>query len=200
MSAPKDCRSVENELALFVGGELGPHARADVEQHLVGCPVCTRAVERFEASRAALRAGLARPESLAPDLWQGIRARLVQSGTIRSEPALPVQESPVAPLRRMPRWIPISVAAAALFALGLWLLQRGDAEALVVPGGSNLVVTAPQPKPLQVQPVGLRRLAPGESALSDSATTIDELQEEARLRAALQPGGAQAASQHRGIH
>jgi len=199
MSEPKDCRSVENELALFVGGELGPRARADVEQHLVGCPVCTRAVERFVASRAALRAGFARSESLAPDLWQGIRVRLVQSGTIRPEPALPVQEAPVAPLRRLPRWIPIGIAAAALFALGLWMLQRDDAVAPVDRGGSNLVAGTPN-KTIEVQPVGLRRLAAGESALSSSATTIDELQEEARLRAALQPGGAQAASQRRGIH
>jgi hypothetical protein len=98
----------------------------------------------------------------------------------------------------MPRWIPISVAAAVLVALGLWKLQSDDPSVPVNSSGSHLIAKGPQP--IQAQPVGLRRLAAGESALSASATTIEELQEEARLRAALQPGGAQAASQHRGIH
>ena len=66
-------------------------------------------------------------------------------------------------------------------------------------GGSGMVANTGS-RPLTVQPVGLRRLEPGESALSSSAVTIEELQDEARLRAALQPGGAQAASQYRGIH
>ncbi len=199
MSTPKACSAIENELALFVGGELGPHGRADVEQHLAGCPACSSAVGRLAAARAALRAGFERPAVRVPDLWPGVRARLVESGTIHAPLAPAAQPAPAAALRRMPRWVPISAAAAALFALGLWLLQRNDP---VLPGprdGSQLIADQGS-HPIPVQPVGLRRLAPGESALSSSAVTIEELQDEASLRAALQPGGAQAASQHLGIH
>jgi anti-sigma factor RsiW len=195
MSAPKDCSGIENDLALFVGGELDSPARARVEQHLLGCPSCAGAVERLAASRAALRAGLERSGARVPDLWPGVRARLVESGTLRPPLTIPARSLPAAPQRGMPRWIPISAAAAALFALGLWMMQQGDEQPSVHPIARNA-------QPIPVQLVGLRRLAPGESALSLTATPIEALQEEeAHQHASLQrPGGAQAASQHRGIH
>jgi hypothetical protein len=196
MSTPKNCSAIENELALFVGGELGPRSRAEVEEHLQRCEACVGAVGRMTRARAALRAGLSEGASRVPDLWAGVRARLVESGAIHAPQA---PEAPVAAQSSAAssprRWIPLSAAAAALFALGLWIAQRDDAGPKHHMGGSDVVA-----QPIQIQPVGLRRLEPGESALSSSAVTIEELQDEARLRAASQPGGAQAASQYRGIH
>jgi len=200
MSTPKNCSAIENELALFVGGELGPRSRAEVEEHLQRCEACVGAVGRLARARAALRAGLSEGASRVPDLWAGVRARLVESGTIHAAPQAP--QAPGAPAAQLvaaatPRrnWIPLSAAAAALFALGLWLAQRDDAGTEKRTGGPDVVS-----RQIEVQPVGLRRLQPGESALSSSAVSIEELQDEARQRAALQPGGAQAASQVRGMH
>jgi anti-sigma factor RsiW len=199
MSTPKNCSAIENELALFVGGELGPRSRAEVEEHLQRCAACVEAVGGLTRARAALRAGLGEGASRVPDLWPGVRTRLVESGTIHA-PLAPASRAPAsAAPRSMPRWIPLSAAAAALFALGLWLAQRNNPGPQMQTRGSELVARAPS-RGLEVQPVGLRRLEPGESALSSSAVTIEELQDEARLRAASQPGGAQAASQYRGIH
>jgi len=200
MSTPKNCSAIENELALFVGGELGPRSRAEVEEHLQRCEVCVEAVGRLTRARAALRAGLGEGASRVPDLWPGVRRRLVESGTIHAPQApLAPAAQPVAAAAPRLRWLPLSAAAAALFALGLWLAQRADPIVKPHSGGSDLAAGNPG-RPLPVQPVGLRRLEPGESALSSSAVTIEELQDEARLRAASQPGGAQAASQYRGIH
>ena len=201
MSTPKNCSAIENELALFVGGELGPRSRGEVEEHLQHCEACVEAVGRLTRARAALRAGLGEGTSRVPDLWPGVRARLVESGTIHAAPQALVASAaqPLATASPWRRWLPLSAAAAALFALGLWLAQRSDPRSQPSSGGSGMVANTGS-RPLTVQPVGLRRLEPGESALSSSAVTIEELQDEARLRAALQPGGAQAASQYRGIH
>jgi len=200
MSTPKNCSAIENELALFVGGELGPRSRAEVEEHLERCEACVGAVGRLTRARAALRAGLSEGASRVPDLWAGVRARLVESGTIHAPqaPGAPAARTVAAASPRM-RWLPLSAAAAALFALGLWIAQRDDAGSGQRPGGSELVAGT-NSRPIPVQPVGLRRLQPGESALSASAVSIEELQDEARQRAALQPGGAQSASQVRGMH
>jgi hypothetical protein len=190
MSAPKNCSAIENDLPLFVGGDLGARSRAEVEEHLQHCQACSQAVGRLAAARTALREGLALGEMRVPDLWAGVRARLVESGTIHAPAPRAAAEVAARP-RSMPRWFPISAAAALLFAFGLWAMQR-DVQPL-----------KPQ-KPITPQPVatncGLRRLGAGESALSDSAITIEALQEEARLEALRQPAGAQTASQHRGMH
>jgi anti-sigma factor RsiW len=190
MSGPKTCSAIENELALFVGGELEPDSRAEIEEHLGRCPACAAAAERLSASRAALRAGLEQGPADFRDLWPGVRARLLESGAIRAAP-IPQATAPVAaPRRSMPRWFPISAAAALLVAFGLWLAQSDQ--------------PAPPPRPVDAIPVAtsapLRRLAPGESALSIGATSIEQLQEEVRLKEALgQPAGAQSASQRRGM-
>jgi hypothetical protein len=202
MSTPKNCSAIENELALFVGGELGPRSRAEVEEHLQRCEACVGAVGRLTRARAALRAGLSEGASRVPDLWAGVRARLVESGTIHAAPQAPVAPAAQSVAAASPRlrWFPLSAAAAALFALGVWFAQREDAGSHKHLGGAEQLVDGSSSKPLPVEPVCLRRLQPGESALSSSAVTIEELQDEARLRAASQPGGAQAASQYRGIH
>jgi len=189
MSRTKDCNAIENDLCLFVGGELGPRSRAEVEQHLQVCAACVESVGRLSAARAALRAGLEHGEARVPDLWQGVRARLLESGTIR-----PALARPAAPARRMPRWFPHAAAAAVLAAFGVWLLQPEPQPKKRDPITVEEVAQRPAPPPL-------RRLVSGESALSESATTIEQLQEEARLQEALrQPAGAQTASQRRGMH
>lgn len=199
MSETRDCSGIEMDLALFVGGELDRHAHARVEEHVLRCPACAGAVDRLAASRAALRAGLEHGDVRVPDLWQGVRARLLESGTIHApEVSAPIR-APAPRVRAMPRWFPLSAAAAVLFGFGLWMLQPDAPTVRPQLPGAEPVSKGGAQTPVQL--VGLRRLAPGESALSNSATSIEALQEEQRLRAALQqPGGAQAASQHRGLH
>jgi hypothetical protein len=198
MTEIKNCSAIENELALFVGGELGPRSRAEVEAHLARCESCSREVDRLAASRSALRSGLERGEARMPDLWQGVRARLVESGTIRvSQPSAP--RISAVPRRSMPRWFPLAAAAAVLLAFGMWMLQPDVQlpDSGPLPVHSVALGGAQKPAPQS----GLRLLSPGESALSSSATPIEALQEEQRLRASIEmPTGTQAASQRRGIH
>ena len=199
MSRARDCNAIENDLALFVGGDLDRRGTLEIGEHLAGCRQCTDAVGRLAASRAALREGLELGSGAPPDLWPGVRARLAESGTLQAGPARPVASAPVAALPSVRRWLPLGAAAAVLIALGLWMFTPpGDSGPA---GGKGSGPVARGPSPIPVQPVGLRRLEPGESALSNSATSIDALQEELLLRSSLgQPGGAQTASQHRGLH
>jgi anti-sigma factor RsiW len=199
MSRVRDCSAIENDLALFVGGDLDRRGTLEIGEHLAGCRQCTDAVGRLAASRAALREGLELGSGALPDLWPGVRARLAESGLLQPAPVVPGASAPVAALPAVRRWIPLSAAAAVLIALGLWMFTSPGDSGPASGKGSNSVARGQTPIP--VQPVGLRRLEPGESALSNSATSIDALQEELRLRSSLgQPGGAEAASQHHGLH
>lgn len=191
------CKDVETDLALFVGGELDPQAASAVHVHVESCSSCEAEVGRLRVARQALREGYDRSQAQVPDLWPALRTRLSAEGALRTQTAPAAEQASRAAARRRPQWLPLSAAAAALFAFGLWLGQRA---------GDDVHVPAPiasaNTQPIQATSVGLRRLAPGESALSDGATTSEELRDEARrLGLPNQPGAVQTASQrHRYEH
>ncbi|MBK7642076.1 MAG: zf-HC2 domain-containing protein [Planctomycetes bacterium] len=196
MSEAKHCTAIENELALYVGGELAAHVRTQVQEHLLHCGTCTAAVARLAAARSALREGLERSGARAPDLWQGVRARLVESGTLAGQPAAAAALASTRRPRALPHWIPVSAAAAALLGIGLWMFS-GAQDAPV----RERVIAGVQPVALPVSaPTGLRRLGSDETPLSNSAISIEQLEFEKLMRASAQPGGVEAVSQHYGIH
>lgn len=52
------CFDVLDRLSDYIDGELGAAALAEVEQHLVGCEVCTGFGAEFDAVAKAVRARL----------------------------------------------------------------------------------------------------------------------------------------------
>jgi anti-sigma factor RsiW len=51
-----DCSRIEERLAPYADGALGPDERADLERHIERCPPCRRAAEEADAGRTVLRA------------------------------------------------------------------------------------------------------------------------------------------------
>ncbi len=195
MTGTRDCRSIENELALFVGGELAARDRARLEEHLAACAACAGLVERLRRARAALRSGLAASNERVPDLWPAVRARL-DLQPVSAAPVQLAQPAGRSSVRRLPRWIPISAAAAAVFAFGLWMGQRSSAP--VPPSDRGELVdgsVSARPAPIHVQPAGLRRLAPEETPLSSTpgARGVGDFVEG---ELGLPSAGAEAASLH----
>lgn len=68
-----DCRRTAERLAAYVDDTLPPSDRAEVEQHLGGCPPCRREAVREQGARTVLRecAARLRTEPLPP----GLRSR-----------------------------------------------------------------------------------------------------------------------------
>lgn len=206
------CSRTENELALFVGGELDANTRAAVRGHLDTCAECR--VRELAARRAheALVRGLGVSGAVtarAPALWSGVRAGLERDGLLRAPAApAPVLAGPGSAwwTRRSTWW---TAAAAALVLCSAWFARQQFAGQ--DPHDSNIVVVPPapvtpgvQPEPLEVTPVstapnafdgvaavtpfhGLRRLAPNERPLSDSAEPLPS--EERSLVPIFSPNG-----------
>lgn len=192
MSGTRDCRGIETELALFVGGEIAARDRARLHEHLAGCAECAELVERLRRARAALRTGLAHGDQRVPDLWPGVRARL-DLRPVSPQPA-PIAAAPSLPrVRRLPRWVPLGAAAAAVFAFGLWMGQHDSNQDRSSHGDR---VAQVRPAPLPVHSIGLRRLAPEETPLSltPGAGGVDQPQDNASWFDPRSAGGAEAAS------
>lgn len=196
MSASKDCRRIENELALFVGGELAARDRARLHEHLAACAECSELVERLRCARAALRAGLLREDEHVPDLWPGVRARLdLRPVAVQPAPVLPPAFE-VASARGWRRWVPLSAAAAAVFAFGLWMGHENSPRTGSVTRQPELAEGGVHRPALPTHSVGLRRLAPEETPLSltPGAGGVDGPLEDASWLRPTPTGGTQAAS------
>ncbi|MFV1966591.1 MAG: anti-sigma factor [Pirellulaceae bacterium] len=111
-----NCTDVQERLSEFHDLELASRKRAQVQGHLVRCPVCADVLTSYQKLTRLCR----RLPALVPDteLWPRIEAAL-QS---RRDPPL---------VDRRRRWISssiavVSIAAAVLVLLGVTFLPRGD--------------------------------------------------------------------------
>jgi anti-sigma factor RsiW len=109
------CREVEPLFAPYADGEAGPAERAAVEAHLRGCETCRVRVAGERTAREAVRRCAVRLRAAAPASLHERCARL--HGTAPSRAAW----------RRT--WIPLSVAAALVLGVGVFLWGGGGMEA-----------------------------------------------------------------------
>ena len=187
-----DCILIENSLALWVGGDLEAELRDRVDQHLSQCERCDVKARALEESRLALISGLQADEARGPNLWPGIQSALRSEGYFARDRELIAASAVSTPAtvtnartwsRRNTRLLArFGVAAAAAVLVGFWLGRLGSDVAHVTephvgvstgkPVPSDLVVIPSSPRTGAI-PVSdntcLRRLAPGESRLSDTA-------------------------------
>lgn len=183
------CTSARPHLALHAGGDLEPALAEQVEAHLVGCAACRAELVRAQLGRQRIamlaQSSLDGLESV--DLWPALRQRLIserERASERREPVAEERDSVHAASRRVGSrlrrvgWLALPLAAAAALLL---MFNRGEAP-LIVPAGSppsalpaaalaansGVDMQAPQPTPQ-----GLRRAAPGDERLRDSARPMD---------------------------
>jgi anti-sigma factor RsiW len=69
------CHEVLERLSEYLDGELPPHARAEVAEHLAGCDVCERFGGLFANAVQALRGSLP-PPAPQEHLPEGLLKRL----------------------------------------------------------------------------------------------------------------------------
>jgi hypothetical protein len=168
------CLEIESHLPLWAGGDLEPDVHSSVEDHLSRCDSCARAAVRARSARTALERGLrdeAERMGVGRDPWPAIRASLRAERLLEREEAVPV----VRPRPRRLGWAwPVAAAIlVGLFLAGTWLPSGGDPGTTTPP----LVGVVDPPKsanptsgsPLAVIPAGMRRPAPGEPRMRDTA-------------------------------
>lgn len=183
-----NCVEIENSLSLFVGGDLEEPAAKDVALHLETCRSCAAQAESARAARTLMVSALTLSERRGPELWPGVRERLVREGAL-------VESGPRSESRgrraRRARFLPLTAAAAAL-AAGFWLARDAfDSHAPYGPGGDPLPnpiveVESPVRPEVSITPVVLdlasstdtgllRRVGPGERPLSQGAEIYSDL-------------------------
>jgi hypothetical protein len=188
---------VLEKLQLFVGGDLDAAARALVRDHLVVCPACAERAAAAAASREALSSALlAEAGSLErPALWPALRAELYREGILARTPARPARRGEVLVPpggaggaagggfgRRAWRY---GAAALAAGLLGV-LVSRSNQGPGALPDGPGREPVRPDAGPVdgaalvrvaepeagaeaEARDGRLRRVAPGEPALLDTA-------------------------------
>jgi|SRR5262245_13991911 len=164
------CSEVREKLPLYVGGDLDPEALDLVARHLELCSECAHQMARATGARRVLVASFRAQEGEVeqPDLWPGIRTKLLAEGRIRVGSAEPLVSVPRV---RRARWLwalaPLAAAAALLL-----FLQAGDEL-----GGSPAPLPKIAPRTLQdpdlvVTPVSapargtLERIDPSDASLA----------------------------------
>jgi len=181
------CTEIENQLSLFVGGDLEDAVTEEVARHLTHCAPCTARERAARDAHELLVSALRLAERPGPDLWPGVRAALVREKVLRG----PANSAPFV-ARRWQRQVLAYAAVAVALLGGFWLAR----DAFVSPGpygpgpGANdgaqpiLVENVSDPVPgVPILPVvdrpvlddGLRLVGQGEKPLRDSAVIYGDL-------------------------
>ncbi|MCZ6596661.1 MAG: zf-HC2 domain-containing protein [Planctomycetota bacterium] len=179
---PETCADIEARLPLFVGGDLEPDTQEAVAVHLARCDACRDLAERFDQVRATHQAAMEplRGEP-APDLWPGVRERLVDEGVLADGPGGGVIPGPGSPWRSS-GFRRVAAALGAVAAGGLlWIglrLPFGDDELrsnIVAPSApSETPVVAGSESDESDEPAAgsLERVLAGEPRLWDSVPVV----------------------------
>ena len=116
----KTCADVDSLMTPFIDGELEAGEAADVEQHLAACPPCDDRATCERTARLVVHARAAEFATPAPAL---LRARCVAAAASGGEPAA----AEPGWRRRVAGWVPLSVAATLLLAVGgVFLMGQND--------------------------------------------------------------------------
>ena len=105
----KSCHDVDMIMTAYVDGEVAAVEAAEVDAHLAKCPPCRQRASSEGVVRQVLHASAAALVDPAPP---GLRARC-----IATTPSASPQEGR-APARRIAGWVPLSMAATVLLAVG----------------------------------------------------------------------------------
>jgi len=131
---PENCIDVQGLLPLWVGSDLEPHELDAVRSHLKECNECRALADRGQAARAVfmtLREEEEETSAASPELWQGIRSRLLEEGVLGPADSHAQRElASVGPRvsRSWGRWGGVAAAAALVITLGVVRLLEPSTE------------------------------------------------------------------------
>ena len=109
----KDCRDVDAIMTAYVDGEVAAEEAAAVRTHLAECPPCR---ERASVERVAREVLRVRAAALGERASASLRARCVAMTPAASDAV--GQTAGMVLWRRVSGWVPLSMAAAVLLAVG----------------------------------------------------------------------------------
>ncbi len=114
-----DCREIEELLPAYALGALEPGERQDVEEHLGGCPQCSRSARAHLETAAMLAQSV--PEAEPPaSVWQQIQERIGEEPPVPAESGTATEAAEQQEVRRLSRSSTVALSLAAGFALALF--------------------------------------------------------------------------------
>jgi anti-sigma factor RsiW len=113
----RSCSDLDERLAPYVDDEIAPAARQAADAHMTGCPPCRMRMESERVARDVIREHRAELRGAAP---AELHARCLAARNLSAGPS------------RLRRWVPLSLAATLVLAVGaVFVLGLNDgAEAL----------------------------------------------------------------------
>jgi len=126
-----DCHAVQDNLELFLQGDLPPNEAARVEAHLSDCPDCQSELAHARNLLAGMDELIIRrsaPRDVADQMLDRLESR-----------------APATASRRWPRILAFAAAAAILVAAGLLLWPRGERDEKPAPAGVQLLACTVRP-------------------------------------------------------
>lgn len=127
----KTCEEIDSLMTPYVDGEVDLTARRAVDDHLAHCPPCR---ERALTEQAACRLVRSQASALTAVAPPSLRARCVGAAPIGD-----TVSEPAAGPRRVRRWLPLSMAATVLLAVG-GLFVSGQQERLEAAFAAQLAI------------------------------------------------------------
>ncbi len=114
------CSDLEERLASYVDGEATPEARRAVEAHLAACPPCRRRADAEAGARAVVQGHRPGLKAHAPESLRGRCTELAnQQSPISIASRQSTRQSSITTRKSaIRRWMPLSLAATLLLAVG----------------------------------------------------------------------------------
>jgi len=141
------CRDFRESFLEDQSGNLAPEQKRGVERHLAECPDCRAHYEMIKKAFKTmdLREKYDPGEDYWNSYWDRLQARMAADDRLDRSPVR-TQSDKLLSFVRLPRWVPLTAAAAALVATGIFIgrtLVRPEWQAAKPgPGGSAIVLPA----------------------------------------------------------
>ena len=141
------CRDYRDSFLEAQSGNLAPEQKRGVARHLAECPDCRAHYEMIKKAFKTmdLREKYDPGEDYWNSYWDRLQTRLAADDCLDRSPVR-TQSDKLLSFVRLPRWVPLTAAAAALVAAGIFIgrtLVRPEWQASKPgPGGSAIVLPA----------------------------------------------------------
>lgn len=130
----KDCADIDAIMTAYVDGQVATDEAGEIRVHLDGCPSCRERARVEQTAREVLQA---RASALGEQASASLRARCVAAVPKTVDTAGPAAGR--VEWRRLQRWVPLSMAAALLLAVGGVLLV-GQSQRLEAAFAAQLAI------------------------------------------------------------
>jgi len=118
----RECRYYRESFLEARSGNLTPGRKKEWERHLAECPNCRSRYEGFEKALKTMdqRETYDPGEEYWNGYWDRLRARMAAEEISNTAPNRP-ESRKIRPFAGLPSWVPLTAAAAALVAVGIFI-------------------------------------------------------------------------------